>query len=108
MFEQCCKSKKREEIEKKKKVKTKIVVYDYRSLFCLHFENSFRKRLVNFTCSHMFENIVILLILINSVVLAIYDYKDRDNETDWNIRLERMGEVLTILFTIEMLLKILA
>ena len=56
----------------------------------------------------MFENIVILLILINSVVLAIYDYKDRENKTDWNMRLERVGEVLTILFTIEMLLKILA
>lgn len=36
----------------------------------------------------MFENTVILLILINSIVLAIYDYKDRDNLTDWNQALE--------------------
>ena len=56
----------------------------------------------------MFENTVILLILINSIALAIYDYKDRDNLTDWNQALEQVGGVLTIMFTIEMLLKILA
>ena len=51
---------------------------------------------------------MILLILINSVVLAIYDYNDRDNLSDWNKALELVGKILTILFTIEMLIKILA
>lgn len=90
------------------KKKAKIVVYDYRSLYCLHFENAFRRELVNFTNSNLFKKLVILLILVNSLLLAIYDYKDRDNLTDWNQRLERVGEALTILFTVEMILKILA
>ena len=70
--------------KKRSKKKPKIVVYDYRSLYFWHFNNACRRELVNFTCSNMFENLVILLILINSVLLAIYDYKDRDNLTDWN------------------------
>lgn len=56
----------------------------------------------------MFENFIILLIFLNSIILAIYDYNDRDNELEWNKRLELIGEVFTILFTIEMVLKILA
>ena len=62
----------------------KTVVYDYRSLFCLHYKNPLRVELVNFTCSNMFENFVILLIFLNSIVLAMYDYDDRDNLTEWN------------------------
>lgn len=56
----------------------------------------------------MFENIIILLILMNTIVLALYDYKDRENFTEWNQRLETVGHVFTILFTIEMILKILS
>ena len=39
----------------------------------------------------MFENVIILLIFANSVVLAIYDYEDRDNLTTFNRRLEEIG-----------------
>ena len=69
----------------------KIFVYDYRSLYCLHFESIFRQELVNFTCSNFFENFIILLIFLNTVVLTIYDYNDRDNLTEWNQRLELIG-----------------
>ena len=86
----------------------KIVVYDYRSLFCLHYKNRFRVELVNFTCSSMFENFIILLILLNTIVLAIYDYSDRDNLTEWNKRLEAIGGVFTILFAVELVLKVVA
>ena len=63
---------------------------------------------MNLTSSSMFENSIILLIFLNSVILAIYDYSDRDNEKEWNKRLENIGKVFTILFTIEMVLKIFA
>lgn len=86
----------------------KTVVYDYRSLYCLHADNSFRKELVNFACSTMFENFIILLIFMNSIILAVYDYNDRDNRLPHNQLLERIGQVFTILFAIEMVLKILA
>ena len=77
IFLRCC-SKKRS------KKKDKIVVYDQRSLYCLHFKNPLRIEIVNFAASDMFENFIILLILLNTIVLAIYDYDDRDNETQYN------------------------
>ena len=83
-------------------------MYDCRSLYCLHYKNVFRQELVNFTCSNFFENFIILLIFLNTVVLTIYDYNDRDNLTPWNHTLEKIGEVFTILFAVEMVLKIMA
>lgn len=56
----------------------------------------------------MFENIIILLIFLNSIILAIYDYNDRDNLTPYNQVLEEIGKVFTIAFAVEMVLKILA
>ena len=56
----------------------------------------------------MFENFIILLIFLNSIILAVYDYNDRDNKLDHNKLLERIGQVFTILFSVEMTLKILA
>ena len=44
----------------------------------------------------------------NTVILTIYEYDDRDNERKWNQTLEQIGEVFTILFAIEMVLKIVA
>lgn len=67
-----------------------------------------RKELVYFACSNLFENFIILLIFLNSVVLAIYDYNDRDNLTPYNQKLEHIGQVFTIMFAGEMVLKILA
>ncbi len=62
----------------------KIFVYDYRSIYCLHFKNHLRIQLVNFTSSTLFENFIILLIFLNSIVLAIYDYNDRDHKLTHN------------------------
>lgn len=73
----CCTKKRSEK-------KDKIFVFDYRSLYCLHFKNPIRKELVYFTSSTLFENLIILLIFLNSVILAIYDYSDRDHEKEWN------------------------
>lgn len=74
----------------------------------LHFETWIRKEIVNFACSSMFENFIILLIGLNTIILAIYDYQDRDNLTDWNKNLERIGNVFTVAFTLEMVIKIMA
>lgn len=46
---------------------------------------------MTFASSNMFENFIILLIFANSIILAIYDYEDRDNLTEYNKRLESIG-----------------
>ena len=80
----CCSKKKSDQPDK-------IVVYDWRALYFFHYKNRVRIELVAFTTSNMFENVIILLIFANSVVLAIYDYEDRDNLTTFNTRLEQIG-----------------
>ena len=92
----------------KRSYSTKPVIYDHRALYCLNSKTWLRKELVNFACSNLFENFIILLIFLNSVVLAIYDYNDRDNLTSYNQKLEHIGQVFTIMFAGEMVLKILA
>lgn len=77
VFVRCCTSRRSEKPDK-------IEVYDYRSLYCFHYDSRFRKELVNFTSSTFFENIIILLIFLNTVILTIYEYDDRDNEREWN------------------------
>ena len=49
-----------------------------------------------------------MAIAINSLLLAIYDYKDRDNESDYNKNCERFSTGFTIFFTCEFVIKILA
>ena len=84
MCVRCCSNKRSSKQDK-------ILVYDKRALYCLHFENRCRIELVTFTSSNMFENFIILLIFANSIILAIYDYEDRDNLTDYNMKLEVIG-----------------
>ncbi len=48
------------------------------------------------------------MILLNSITLAVYDYSDRDSTTSYNQRLDTIGRVLTIIFIIEAILKIMA
>ena len=43
-----------------------------------------RIELVNFTSSSMFENFILLLIFLNSIILGIYDYNDRENKLEYN------------------------
>ena len=101
IFKRCC--------SKQRSAKPdKIIVYDRRALFFLHFENKVRIELVTLTSSSLFENIIILLIFANTIVLAIYDYNDRDNLTPFNQKLEFIGEIFTIAFAVEMCLKIFA
>jgi len=57
----------------------KFVIYDDKSLFFFKSETKFRRAIVWFTCWPGFDNFIILMILINSLFLAAYDYGDRDN-----------------------------
>ena len=56
----------------------------------------------------IFENFVILAIALNSLLLSIYDYSDRDNETEYNQILENVSMVFTIIFSCEMFFKVIS
>lgn len=64
--------------------KQKIVIYDRRSLYLFDHNTWFRKWVVALAGSNAFEAFIVLAIFFNSIVLAITDYGDRDNETAYN------------------------
>jgi hypothetical protein len=47
-------------------------------------------------------------ILLNSLCLALYDYKDREDSSKINKVLEMINQILTIIFCVEALIKIIA
>ena len=53
-----------------------------------------------------FENFIILCILLNSLMLAIYDYGDRENLTSYNKKLEKVGTFFSYIFIFECIAKI--
>ena len=55
-----------------------------------------------------FEFFILLSIAINSIGLAAYDYLDRPESKKRNTILNTMGDVFTIIFLIESVLKIFA
>jgi len=52
-----------------------------------------------------FESFVMLIIFLNCLSLALYDYQDRRNYTRWNQRIELAGQIFTALFVFEFVLK---
>ena len=84
------------------------VKYDFRSLFCLHFKNKFRIGLVWLTEWKVFDIFIMLVILGNSVLLAMTDYSDRDNQGNFNQVLNKIDYAFTAVFILEMILKIMA
>ena len=64
--------------------KETAVVYDYKSLFIFSSEGKFRNFVVHTVHNPFFENFIILVIGLNTLGLAIYDYNDRDDKTEWN------------------------
>ena len=49
-----------------------------------------------------------LIIALNSILLSLYDYRDRDGVTQYNYIINWIGNGFTILFIIEATLKIFA
>jgi len=87
------------------------------SLFLLRYDNPIRVRLVKLVLSNAFEWLVMLLIVSNSVILALEDfsdkgkYPDENGKTDLNLQnsINYYSDIVfTTLFAVESLLKILA
>lgn len=91
-----------------KELDRKFVVYDQRSLGIFDAKGKFRRGVVWLTCWPFFDNFIIIMIAINSLLLAATDYSDRDNLTKRNSVIEASGLIFTITFTLEAVIKILA
>lgn len=89
----------------------KKVTYDRRSLFCIDSEWKFRKAVVWLIEWHVFDKFITAVILGNSVMLAMQDYKGRIYGPDYfsriNVELEKVDLVFTGIFIFECFSKII-
>ncbi len=58
--------------------------------------------------SRFFEYLIVLIILLNSITLALYDYSDRDSTTRNNQILDLVNKAFSGLFILEAVLKVVA
>ena len=86
----------------------KFVVYDKRSCYCLKKGTVLRDSMVKFICWPMFDNFIVLMILVNSVFMGVYDYNDRDNKLKNNQVIEMANYIFSKIFTVEAIIKIMA
>lgn len=64
-----------------KELDRKFVVYDQCSLGIFDAKGWFRRKVVWLICWPWFDNFIIIMIAINSLLLAATDYSDRENLT---------------------------
>lgn len=86
----------------------KFVVYDRKSCYIFHSDGFFRRKIVWLSCWPWFDNLIIMLILLNSILLACYDYNDRESKTARNMWIDSFGVKFTLVFTFECIIKIIA
>lgn len=86
----------------------KTVKFSKRSLGMLDNKNRIRICLVWLITNKWFENLIISLILINSLFLGIKDYTDKENVTPINVFVESVEPFFTYIFLCECCAKILA
>ena len=55
-----------------------------------------------------FEYFILFMIFLNSISLALFDYKDRPSLTFYNITVDRINTIFTIIYAVEAMLKIIA
>lgn len=77
-------------------------------MYCCRDKSRFRQATIRLTHSNTFESFVVFIIFLNSLVLAMTDYGDRDNLTDYNKTLETISTVFSYIFTLEFILKAIA
>jgi hypothetical protein len=85
--------------------------YDPNALCCLKIQNPVRNRLIWLITWNYFDRFIMLVILVNSILLGMRDYSDRidpDFDMSYNETLDKIGIVLSIIFFIECVFKILA
>lgn len=82
-----------------------FVNLDKRSLFCFSNKSTFRLWCFNIQ-TYQFENLILAVIILNSICLAIYDYSERDLLL--NSYLDYIMMFFTLVFLFEVVTKIVA
>ncbi|CAE8644751.1 unnamed protein product, partial [Polarella glacialis] len=87
----------------------KIEVVCYRSLFIFSLDGWFRKRVLEIVANSIFDKFILSLIMLNSILLAAYDYRSDDNGSGFNwVANTVIDPILTGFFTLEFVLKVIA
>lgn len=73
-----------------------------------HYTNRFRVGVIWLTEWPWFDTCVIFLIIVGSVSMAMYDFKDPTSQTVYNKTLDTIQLIVQVLFTIEASLKIIS
>ena len=84
--------------------------YTPNSLFCFSDQNKIRRWIIWLHTWQWFDHFITVVILFNSVLLAMRSYDDRlteEYDPAWNDGLDDIGLVLTIVFMVECVLKII-
>ena len=71
-------------------------------------KSKFRIMVVWLVTWKIFDRLILLLIMLNSLCLGIKDYLDPNNETEWNRWIDSFEIYFTVAFCIECILKIMA
>lgn len=86
----------------------KYVYFSKTSFGFLTNKSRIRLTMVWLVTSKWFENFIIFLIIVNSILLGIKNYVDVNNETRLNRMLEGIEPVFTVLFLFEAVAKCIA
>ena len=84
--------------------------YDPNSCYCISHKNCLRQKIVWLTNWSYFDHFISLVIILNSILLGMQDYTVNlvpDFVSQHNKDLEQIGMVLTIIFFLECILKII-
>jgi hypothetical protein len=87
---------------------SKVKIYDGRSLYLFYHKRHFRRVLVGIAESKIFDAVILSLIVLNSLCLVLYDYRDRCNKEFRNTMLEFVMNITTYCFMGEAVIKIVA
>lgn len=79
-----------------------------RTLYCFLLKNPIRKFCIQVAEYKAFECLVLVTIFANCIALAIYVPYPKSDSNDMNAALERVEYVFLVIFTLEMILKIIA
>ena len=93
---------------KVKEDESEIFEYAKKSIYWLDRENKVRTFCIRIVKHPIFDLIIICLIILNSLLLAIYDYEHPSKKSVRNNIVNYLEPVFTIAFTIEWVLKIIA
>ena len=91
-----------------KDAKGQNVWLEEESLFLFRRKNFLRTACVYVSSHWIFEFLSLVAIAANSVTLAAYDYRDRDDQSPKNKLLSTFSDAFTWIFLVEALIKIIA